>query len=38
MKINDIIDKTVTNIYSLVTMEVGGFDTGESISDLTNTK
>jgi len=36
MKINDIIGKTITNIYSLVTTEVGGLDTGECFIELDN--
>jgi len=36
MEINDIIGKMVTNIYSLITMEVGGLDTGECFIELDN--
>lgn len=36
MRIEEIIDKTVTNIYSLVTLEVGGLDTGECFIELDN--
>jgi len=36
MKINDIIGKTVTNIYSLITMEIGGIYTGECFIELDN--
>ncbi|MDR0800940.1 hypothetical protein [Fluviicola sp.] len=36
MKINDIIGKTVTSIYSSVTTEVGGLDTGECFIELDN--
>jgi hypothetical protein len=32
----EIIGKTVTNIYSLVTIEVGGLDTGECFIELDN--
>lgn len=36
MKLEEIIGKTVTNIYSLVTMEVGGLDSGECFIELDN--
>ena len=36
MQINDIIGKTVTNIYSLGTMEVGGLDSCECFIELDN--
>jgi hypothetical protein len=36
MQTKEIIGKTVTNIYSLVTMEVGGLDTGECFIELDN--
>jgi len=36
MLTEEIIGKTVTNIYSLVTMEVGGLDTGECFIELDN--
>ena len=34
MRIEEMIGKTVTNIYSLVKMEVGGLDTGECFVEL----
>lgn len=36
MQIEEIIGTTVTNIYSLVKMEVGGLDTGECFVELDN--
>ncbi|RAV97618.1 hypothetical protein [Pseudochryseolinea flava] len=36
MQIEEIIGKTVTNIYSLVKMEVGGLDMGECFIELDN--
>lgn len=36
MQIEEIIGKTVTNIYSLVKMEVGGLDNGECFIELDN--
>jgi hypothetical protein len=36
MLTENIIGKTVTNIFSLVTMEVGGLDTGECFIELDN--
>ena len=36
MKTEEIIGKTITNIYSLVKMEVGGLDTGECFIELNN--
>lgn len=36
MRIEEIIGKTVTNIYSLVNMEVGGLDNGECLIELDN--
>jgi hypothetical protein len=36
MKTEEIIGTTVTNIYSLVKMEVGGLDTGECFVELDN--
>lgn len=34
MQTEEILGKTVTNIYSLITMEVGGLDTGECFIEL----
>jgi hypothetical protein len=36
MQIEEIIGKTVTNIYSMVSSEVGGLDTGECFIELDN--
>lgn len=36
MKLEEIIGKTVTNIYSLVKMEIGGLDTCECFVELDN--
>lgn len=36
MQLEEIIGKTVTNIYSLLTMEVGGLDSGECFIELDN--
>lgn len=36
MKIEEMIGKTVTNIYSLVLVQVGGLDTGECFIELNN--
>jgi len=36
MQIKNLFGKTVTNIYSLVTMEVGGLDTGACFIELDN--
>ena len=36
MRTEELINKTLTNIYSLVKMEVGGLDTGECFIELDN--
>ena len=36
LQLEEIIGKTVTNIYALVKMEVGGLDTGECFIELDN--
>lgn len=36
MRTEELINKTITNIYSLVKMEVGGLDTGDCFIELDN--